>query len=496
MTRKLTGRETLGSIDESIRELRAELVELDSKSQKASASVLELGKAETEQYRALARIRIEQLSSPGLLESLDHAERQVQELLKERELALSDLERQAAASKARQTELEAERVEQAERVARAEEELDRAQGALQERLEGDAAYQEQLLKARKASDVASRAEEKTRQAEHDRVEKGKPYEADRLFLYLWRRGHGTSRYRAWPITRYLDGKVAKLCDYARSRPNYAMLLEIPERLREHADRLRARAQQDVARLEELEQEAERSAGLPALEKAVEDERTKLQKIDQALEHEEERHGDLLDQRAAYAGGNDRYFQDAMGTLVLEFRRDGMSQLRRQVEATPLPDDDAIFERLQDIAREKAPQEASLARYQELLRESRRRLTDLESLRRRFKAEGYDGAFSEFPDGSTVTVLLGQFLRGVASSGALWSLLEGQQEFRGRRSRGLFGSRGIGSSSGFPGLGGGFGGGSGRSRGSSSLGGGSSRSRGSFSTGGGIGGGGFRTGGGF
>ena len=54
-------------------------------------------------------------------------------------------------------------------------------------------------------------------------------------MYLWNRGFGTSRYRAWPLMRALDGRVAHLVRFHEARPNYAMLLEIPIRLREHAE---------------------------------------------------------------------------------------------------------------------------------------------------------------------------------------------------------------------------------------------------------------------
>ncbi|HEX2137928.1 MAG TPA: hypothetical protein VHG30_18895 [Microvirga sp.] len=86
--------------------------------------------------------------------------------------------------------------------------------------------------------VVRRAEEKAAQAAADRDEKRRPYEADPLFMYLWRRGFGTRDYRASNLVRYLDRKVAHLIGYEAARVNYAMLLELPERLREHVERLK------------------------------------------------------------------------------------------------------------------------------------------------------------------------------------------------------------------------------------------------------------------
>ena len=83
------------------------------------------------------------------------------------------------------------------------------------------------------------AEQKAEQAEADLQEKRQPYEADPLFMYLWRAKFGTSEDRAGGIVRYFDRKVAKLIGFDGARRNYAVLLQLPVRLREHADRLRA-----------------------------------------------------------------------------------------------------------------------------------------------------------------------------------------------------------------------------------------------------------------
>ena len=86
--------------------------------------------------------------------------------------------------------------------------------------------------------VIRSAEEKATQAAADREEKRRPYEADPLFMYLWRRRFGTRDYRAGNLVRYLDRKVAHLIGYEAARVNYAMLMELPERLREHVERLK------------------------------------------------------------------------------------------------------------------------------------------------------------------------------------------------------------------------------------------------------------------
>ena len=105
----------------------------------------------------------------------------------------------------------------------------------------DAAVQDATGSNGASDPVIRRAEEKAARAEADREEKRRPYEADPLFMYLWRRRFGTRDYRASPLVRYFDRKVAHHIGYEAARVNYTMLLELPDRLREHAERLKKEA---------------------------------------------------------------------------------------------------------------------------------------------------------------------------------------------------------------------------------------------------------------
>ena len=108
-------------------------------------------------------------------------------------------------------EQEAER-ERHERAATLEAAL-KAVEELRTRAEADTrvsgGWAEQRAKVDEAAGIAAKAEEKAANAEADRDEKRRPYEADPLFTYLWRRNFGTAEYRAGFLTRYFDRKVAR-----------------------------------------------------------------------------------------------------------------------------------------------------------------------------------------------------------------------------------------------------------------------------------------------
>jgi len=56
-------------------------------------------------------------------------------------------------------------------------------------------------------------------------------------MYLWRRKLGTSEYASGFLVRWVDEWIARLVNYREARANYAMLNEIPARLRAHVEGL-------------------------------------------------------------------------------------------------------------------------------------------------------------------------------------------------------------------------------------------------------------------
>ena len=113
-----------------------------------------------------------------------------------------------------------------------------------------------------------------------------PAAAEHAFCTRWRDGDASERLRlALKFARQtpeevrqcvlegliegaLDDWVAGLCKYRRYHRDYAMLLEIPKRLRAHADRLAADATRETEALAKIESDALAADGVPALEESL------------------------------------------------------------------------------------------------------------------------------------------------------------------------------------------------------------------------------------
>lgn len=482
----VSGRETLADIDQAVTQARAAIASLESRVESVNGKVGELRRAQTQDYRDLAGVRLGLIADTATVQLLDRAERQVLALLAQRNGAVGDLDRQIqAASLALQT-LETERGAQAERVNAAAEVVDAAEAKTQSRLDADSAYQAQREKAQESERVAQHAEEKATRSEEEREQKGAAYRADPLFMYLWGRDFGLPIYKPRGLIRMLDAWVGRLIGFADARANYSRLNEIPQRLREHAEGLKASAQKAFDTLKSLDAAAREADGIPALEGTVAKEQVELDAIDDRIAKAESDHQALLTRKAQFAAGEDEYSRKAIDYLAAELGRDDLMELRREALNTPLPEDDLIVTRMLQREDERRQAESSIQALKETMQQHQRRLLDLEGLRADFKRSRYDRAGSTFGDKAMIAMVLGQFLSGMLDRQNLWRILQEQQRYRPQRSDPTFGSGGFGRGTVW---GGGMG----------DLGdifGGRRGGGGGFGGGGGGGGGGFHTGGGF
>jgi hypothetical protein len=490
-----SGRQALAQIDRAVTEARTSFTEVQARIESIEQAIAAQRLVQAEDYKALARVRIGQLDEQGLVHRLEQAEQNAAVFLAQRHAALSQLEQQIQVATAGLVDLEAERAAQATRVDEAAQAVDAAEAVTQERLGSDSAYRAQRARATEAERHASHAAEKAARSEEEREEKGASYRQDLLFMYLWNRRYGTAEYKAWPLTRWLDGKVARLVGYLDAGLNYQRLSDIPERLREHAAALAAAADAELASLKALDEAARTADGIPALESRLAEEQAGLDAIDQRLVQAESDLAALQERRVAYSEGRDDYSIKALDAMAEALQREDLMELRREALATPFPEDDVIVARLLEREDEQRRQDAALQALRETLAQHQQRLEQAKALRDDFKRQRYDRAGSEFGDEAQLGLILGQFLNGILDRQNLWRILQEQQRYRPQRSDVDFGSGGFGRGTVW---GGGLGdlrrtgGEGGFPRGS----GGAGRIPGGFSQGGGRSRGGFRTGGGF
>ncbi len=519
----LSGPEALRSLEEALRDVRREEDELAKRLAKSAELVARIQQSESELLRQLAKVRLDPATQAELTGRLSKAEHDARQVLSKHQAAMGEAEAELKALDAEIARLAAERTEL---VAKAGEH-DKALKDLAAEVAGDVARNPEYAAKRKAADelvhVAEEALRKTQQAEADRELKGRPYRDDPLFIYLWERGYGTRNYRANSVVMYLDGLVAGLVGYPEARPNFAMLNEIPLRLREHAERQQQKAEAALAEVTALQQAAVDAAGGKPAREALQAANERIAAIDAEIVKLEDARDEAAKEQRELAQGSDPA-ASAIAGLAESLGRADIETLLAEARATRTAEDDAIVKQIDD-ARARAQEEEAETRDQKArLKTLAARRRELEDIQYEFKKQGFDDPQSSFREDRLAGDLLNDFLRGGMSAASYWEEWRRSQSWSGprldpwragdddddddddRRSRrrhpddddddrrdspwgGGFswpdtsfggGSRGRsgGSWGRLPGVGGGFGGGFSRPRGGS------------------FGGGGFRTGGGF
>ncbi|MBI1383949.1 MAG: hypothetical protein GC150_03440 [Rhizobiales bacterium] len=426
-----SGVETREEIEDAIRSLQAREREIRAELEEINGRRARLLERRIDGFRELARVRTKDALSDGVIDEADQLSSEVTSLLVAREktvAALHQRQRVALDARTRQiTDLDQLTREIAEREAR----LDEIAAEAQRDLAADPKHATLVAAAGELADKRERAAVKVEQAGRDRAEKGKHYEADPLFLYLWQRGYGSPDYAASKVVRWLDGKVAALIGYADARANYSVLIQIPDRLAAHVADLESQlgaanravetrlstriseiAGEDiVGRLDELRSQKGAAAG-------------ELTQIAAELT-------DIGAQINRYAEGLDEGLRNAIARTAEFLAEESLERLTRLARETPAPTDDQLVARIAGIDRDLAGLDASGEKLKQRLDETFERRQELVRIATEFRRNRYDEPGSIFSEETSGGDLLEELLKGIITGADYWARTQRRQSWGGR-----------------------------------------------------------------
>ncbi len=424
-----SGRDALHEIDTAIAGARRALATSSDAAASDARLIAELDQNQIGVYRRLAELRLVELKNDSANGALGDVDRRADALIDRHDVALVEMAASRDAAARDLERLEAARADGEQSLEAAIAAHDGAVVATRARLEHDAAWRSKADALQDLNAMAARAEQKLGVAREDRATKGAPYEADPLFQYLRTRKFGTRDYRAFPLFALLDGWVAGLINYRDHRLNYERLLEIPERLSEHAERLKEQAAATMAALELLERKALEDDGVAKLRDAVAAARGGVDALDAEIAKAEEVHKKLAEDVAAASAGNAGPLAEARDLIANALVKAALPDLRILAAESATPEDDRLVESLIGMRRQRMEIEEGRRAASASLDRQARSLSELEALRRRFKGARFDSPYSEFSGRDIVAVLIAEFLRGGLDRDDFWRRLE-----RGHKTR--------------------------------------------------------------
>lgn len=433
-----TGRQTLGEIEGALAKLRRNEGQLDGALASAAAQAERLRADRAAALRELAKVKLDEMAAGRLVRNLDAAEQRATQILEGRRLRLEALNGQHESLMGEVSKAESERHQVAEDV-EAVAEVDQIRVRAEADLVGSTAWADARKSFEAADAVAAAAETKAAQSEAELNEKKKPYDGDPLFAYLWGRNFGTARYEASNLVRMIDRRVADFIGYPEARASYAMLTEIPVRLREHALRQRKAADDVRLAIAAIERDAMVAAGIEPKERALAEARHRLATSDANAERKRVQLKEIEGQRSALVeGGGDTSYADAMKTISDGDAQDDIATLYREAQRTATPTDDMIVRRIGGLDERLASVDKEIAELRSAARDIAQRRTEVEQVREKFQSSGFDHPNATFRNESQIGNVLGQILEGAVRSGILWDLLRGGFGTRPQRGRPDFG----------------------------------------------------------
>ncbi len=425
----IRGPQALASLDEAMRDIRREEEEISKRLARSAEKLGKIRENEAQLFRQLAHLRLDPSVQAELEGSISAAESRARTMLESHAKELGKAEKNAANIDAELARLTAERAEALKELEAQQGELKALAARLAPTIASDPAFAAKRKQADELADVAAQSMRKTEQAERDRDEKGKPYRDDTLFMYLWEAGYGTASYRANNLIRYFDGLVANVVGFQKARPNFAMLNEIPLRLREHAERQIENARQAEAELEAMEMAAIDTAGGGPMRDAMEAAQQRIEALDAEIVAMEDRRDEAAQQLGQLSQGGDPAFEGALAELATALGREDIQTLLAEARRTRTGQDDMIVAQIDD-ARARAKEEEEETREQnERLKTLASRRRELEDIQWEFKKQRFDDPRSSFGEDKLVGDLLNDFLRGGISAASYWDQWQRSQNWR-------------------------------------------------------------------
>ncbi len=428
----VSGPEALRSLDEALRDIRREEDEIAKRLARSAELITRMREQEGELLSALAQVRLDPATQAELRGQISAAEVKARDMLKTHgeelgasEGKLSTLDGDISAAIAERTKLQDD-------ATRRNDELKALSDRVRPQLQSDSAFAQKLAAARELAAIAGESLRKTTQAEADREQKGRPYRDDPLFMYLWNAGYGTRTYRANNLVVWLDGIVARMVGFPEARPNFAMLNEIPLRLREHAERQQDNAKMASDELAALENEAIDKAGGKAAREAIEKISADIAALDERVVGLQDDRDEALKVQRELAQGSDPAFAAAIKGLAQALGREDLKTLLAEARETRTGQDDTIVAQIDDVRqRAKQEDEETLDQKQRLKTLAARR-RELEDIQYEFKKQGFDNPRSSFGKDDLVGDLLNDFLRGGISAANYWDQWQRSQRWSGPR----------------------------------------------------------------
>ena len=426
-----SGRQTLAQIEQAVEELWDKQRTLQGELEQITATRRDFDAQRLTAYRELAEVRTGHVISDGVIDEAGRLAARVASVLAARQKTIDDLKTRVGRADDTCANLIRQRETLADRIEVLEGRLDTLAHAAREALATNRDYRDELAALEAATATCRRAAEKAARSEQDRNNKAKVYENDPLFMYLWRRAYNTDTYNAGNIAAWLDDKIANLIGYHGARANYALLNDIPTRLKLHAEMLANDLMTQQIEVDNRESDKIKEIAGTELPAQLRDARVAEADNRAGIAQAHAELSDLGAQLNRYIEGHDPADRQAVAMAAAFLGQERTTQLMQLARGPTSPSDDQIAARIAKLDAAIANAGRQIGQKTQALEALFEKRDELLQIAADFRCAHYDDSASAFRGKDVGGVLLNDLVRGALSGAVYWARLCGRQAWRTR-----------------------------------------------------------------
>ncbi len=427
----ITGKQTLQNIEGAISDAQRQVSHVQNELKESNEKKTKLLAARVKAYRELAEFKVKDALSDNVIDETDNLSHKVGAILSARNKTINELRERIKNTKDNRKRLLKSHAKCLDEIAAAENKLDDFAKRAERQLMKDPDFAELNTGYKELKKTHEHAKAKTEQSEKDREEKGKPYQDDPLFMYLWKRKYGTKTYSANSVISMLDDWVAKLVKYHGARANYAVLIQIPERLNDHLEHLEKQLKEKQAVIDEQKNKKIAELANTDLMANLQDLRKKEVLENREIENSDAELEDITAQLNTFLQGRDHSFKNAIDMVTESLEFEDFNDLLYEARQTHDPKDDQILERLKAIEKEMEFLEEKMDDQKDDLQRLFKRKRELTRISSDFRRNHYDDPGSVFTNSGNYNNMLNLLLTGAVTAAEYWMRTQSNQRWRSR-----------------------------------------------------------------
>lgn len=271
-------------------------------------------------------------------------------------------------------------------------------------LAGREEYRQMLARFEEAQVRQRTAEPNLRELQDECARKLPQYQKDARYTYLVSAGYATDAYRGNGIRRFLDGWIARLCNFHENRRNELTLLAMRDALARKAEEPRQELQALSDRLAEATATEEESAGMRGLKE-------ELARLEAAVKEEKKHANTIQAQLAPFAAKTDTRYRQARSLVATAMKSHSEEELMARVLKTPVLADDKLAREVVAMQAALQAQRRHIAGLGQQRAHADAEYQRAKELERTLRHRGYGGGHYGYHSGLNLGALLVGYMAG-------------------------------------------------------------------------------------